>query len=127
LQIEARVMGELVNSVILPAAVDYQSKLINNVQGLKSIGLDETSYEAQLGIIRELSEHINFIKRNVDEMVEARKRANKIDDILERSIAYDEEVKTFFEPIREHVDKLEQLVDDSQWPLPKFRELLFIK
>jgi glutamine synthetase len=127
LQIEARVIGELVNSAIIPAAIEYQSKLIQNVQGLQAIGLDKKTYQAQLELITKISEHLNFIKTNVDKMVEARKKANAIEDAREKSIAYDEKVKTFFEPIRYHVDKLEQLVDDAQWPLPKFRELLFIK
>jgi glutamine synthetase len=127
LQIEARVMGELVNNVIIPAAINYQTRLIENVKGLKDIGLDESVYEAQLSIIKKLAEHINFIKTNVDKMVDERKQANAIDDARERAIAYDEKVKTYFDPIRYHVDKLEQLVDDALWPLPKFRELLFLK
>jgi glutamine synthetase len=127
LQIEARVIGELVNSVIIPSAVEYQSKLVQNVQGLQAIGLDKDTYNAQLELINKIATHVNFIKSNVDSMVAARKKANAIDDIRDRSIAYDETVKTFFEPIRYHVDKLEQVVDDGQWPLPKFRELLFIK
>jgi len=127
LQIEARVMGEMVNSVIIPTAIAYQSKLVENVKGLKDIGLDESSYAAQLDIIKKLSEHINFIKTNVDQMVNERKKANIIENTRNKAIAYDEKVKAFFDPIRYHVDKLEQLVDDSLWPLPKFRELLFIK
>ena len=127
LQIEARVIGELVNSVIIPSAVEYQSKLVQNVQGLQAIGLDKATYKAQLELITKIATHVHFIKSNVDSMVAARKKANAIDDIRDRSIAYDETVKTFFEPIRYHVDKLEQVVDDGQWPLPKFRELLFIK
>jgi glutamine synthetase len=127
LQIEARVMGELVNNVIIPAAITYQSRLVENVKGLKEIGLKPDTYTAQLDIINKLAEHINFIKTNVDQMVDARKKANGIEDNREKAIAYDEQVKSFFQPIRYHVDKLEQLVDDSLWPLPKFRELLFIK
>ena len=127
LQIEARVIGELVNSVIIPTAITYQSKLVENVKGLKDIGLDESTYEAQLSIVKKLSEHINFIKTNVEQMVDERRKANVIEDTREKAIAYDEKVKAFFDPIRYHVDKLEQLVDDQLWPLPKFRELLFIK
>ena len=127
LQIEARVIGELVNSVIIPSAVEYQSKLVQNVQGLQAIGLDKATYKAQLELITKIATHVNFIKSNVDSMVAARKKANALEDIRDRSIAYDETVKIFFEPIRYHVDKLEQVVDDGQWPLPKFRELLFIK
>ncbi|MDB4902408.1 MAG: glutamine synthetase [Mucilaginibacter sp.] len=127
LQIEARVIGELGINVILPAAIAYQSKLVENVKGLKELGLNEDTYKAQLDIINKISEHINFIDSDIKEMVEARKKANKIEDIREKAIDYDEKVKPFFQPIRYHVDKLEQLVDDSLWPLPKFRELLFIK
>ncbi len=127
LQIEARVIGELGINVILPAALAYQSKLIENVKGLKDIGLKESAYKPQLDIINKISEHLGFIKSDIDEMVEQRKKANVIEDSREKAIAYDEKVKPFFQAIRYHVDKLEQLVDDSMWPLPKFRELLFIK
>lgn len=127
LQIEARVMGELVYNVIVPAAVNYQSKLVENVKGLKDIGLGADTYEAQVDFIKQISVHLNFIKTNVDAMIEERKKANKIEDIREKTIAYDEKVKTYFDPIRYHVDKLELLVDDAQWPLPKFREMLFLK
>ncbi len=127
LQIEARVMGEMVTNVIIPVAIDYQTKLINNVRGLKEIGLNESTYKAQLDIINQISEHVNFIKTNVEQMVDERKKANAIEDLRDKAIDYDEKVKPFFQPIRYHVDKLEQLVDDSLWPLAKFRELLFIK
>jgi len=127
LQIEARVMGELVQNVIIPAAIAYQTKLINNVKGLKDLGLAPSTYEAQLDLITKISDHVNFIKTNVDQMVEARKTANAVEDIRQRAIDYDEKVKSFFAPIRYRVDKLEQLVDDGMWPLPKFRELLFLK
>ncbi|HEY4196948.1 MAG TPA: glutamine synthetase type III, partial [Mucilaginibacter sp.] len=126
LQIEARVIGEMVTNVIIPSAIAYQSKLVENVKGLKDIGLKETTYTAQLDIINQISEHVNFIKSNVELMITARKKANVIEDVREKSIAYDENVKSYFQPIRYHVDKLEQLIDDSLWPLPKFRELLFI-
>lgn len=127
LQIEARVMGELVDNVIIPTAINYQTTLIDNVKGLKEIGLGEDTYKAQLDIIKKISEHVNFIKTNNTQMIEERKKANHIEDIRDKSIAYDEKVKSYFDPIRYHVDKLEQLVDDGKWPLPKFRELLFIK
>ncbi|MGZ3767052.1 MAG: glutamine synthetase type III, partial [Mucilaginibacter sp.] len=127
LQIEARVIGEMVTNVIIPSAIAYQSKLVENVKGLKDIGLAESSYAAQLDIINQIAGHVNFIKTNVEEMIGERKKANVIEDIYEKSLAYDEKVKSYFQPIRYHVDKLEQLIDDSLWPLPKFRELLFIK
>ena len=127
LQIEARVIGELVTNVIIPSAIDYQSKLIENARGMKDLGINESAYKVQLDIINQIATHINFIKQNVDQMVAERKKANEIEDLREKAITYDEKVKSFFQPIRYHVDKLEQLVDDSIWPLPKFRELLFIK
>ncbi|MGB4400469.1 MAG: glutamine synthetase III [Daejeonella sp.] len=127
LQIEARVMGELVDNVIIPTAISYQTTLIENVKGLKDIGLGADTYEAQMDIIKKISEHVNFIKTNNKKMIDERKKANNIEDVRDKSIAYDEKVKSFFDPIRYHVDKLEQLVDDAKWPLPKFRELLFIK
>lgn len=108
-------------------SITYQSKLVENVKGLKDIGLGKEHYVAQLDIIEQIAKHVTFIKTNVDEMVQERKKANTIDDVREKSIAYDEKVKSYFEPIRYHVDKLELLVEDSLWPLPKFRELLFIK
>jgi len=127
LQIEARVMGDLADNVIIPTAINYQTTLIENVKGLKDLGLGEETYAAQLEIIKKISVHVNFIRKSVLDMVNERKKANNIEDIREKSIAYDEKVKSYFEPIRYHVDKLEQLVDDSKWPLPKFRELLFMK
>ncbi|RFZ84945.1 glutamine synthetase type III [Mucilaginibacter terrenus] len=127
LQIEARVIGELTLNIIIPAALEYQTKLITNVKGLKEIGLDESAYAAQLDIISRIAGHINTIKNDVEKMISERKKANAIEDIRERAISYDENVKSYFQPIRYNVDKLEQLVDDAMWPLPKFRELLFIK
>lgn len=127
LQIESRIMGDLVGNQIIPTALTYQNKLIDNVRGLKEIGLDKKSYEAQLDIIRQISEHVSTIKKSVDSMIEDRKKANVIEDARAKAIAYDEKVKAHFETIRYHVDKLELLVSDEEWPLPKFRELLFIK
>ena len=127
IQIEARVMGELVTNVIIPVAIRYQTQLIENVKGLKEIGLGSETYEAQMIIIKQISAHVNFIKDNVYNMVEERKIANALEHARDKAIAYDEKVKSYFDPIRYHVDKLELLVDDNAWPLPKFRELLFIK
>ncbi len=127
IQIEARVMGELVTNVIIPVAVEYQTKLVTNVKGLQDIGLDADAYEAQMIILKQISQHVKFIKDNVYAMVEERKIANALEHARDKAIAYDEKVKSYFEPIRYHVDKLELLVDDNAWPLPKFRELLFIK
>ena len=120
-------MGEMVNNVIIPAAISYQTDLIENVKGLKEIGLNKEAYAAQLEFITKISEHINIIGADVKSMVDERKKANVIEDTREKAIAYDENVKSHFEQIRYHTDKLEQIVADNKWPLPKFRELLFIK
>jgi glutamine synthetase len=127
LQIEARVMGEVTNSQILPAAIEYQNALIENAKGLKELGLSKDALATPLAIINKLSEHIGAVKTNIDTMLEERKKVNGIDDARDKAIGYDEKVKVYFDTIRYHVDKLEQIVDDKIWPLPKFRELLFLK
>lgn len=127
-QIEGRIMGELCTSHILPGAIKYQNLLISNIQGLKAIGVSQASYANQLQILEKISEHINKLSDLVEQMIEARKVANKIDDTRKKAIAYCDTVKDkFFDPIRYHVDKLELLVDDTSWYLPKYRELLFLR
>src|SRR5690606_39451974 len=88
LQIEARVMGDLIDNVIIPAAINYQTCLVDNVRGLKEIGLGEETYTAQVEIIKKISEHVNFIRATNIKMVDERKKANKIEDVREKSIAY---------------------------------------
>ncbi len=127
LQIESRIIGELVTSSVIPSAVSYQNTLLENVKGLKEVGLPKATYESQLELIKKISEHVSIIKKSVDEMTEERKKANTIADARKLAIAYDEKVKPFFETIRYNVDKLELIVGDEYWPLPKFRELLFLK
>ncbi len=127
LQIEARVINDMVNNIIIPSAVNYINNLAGNVKGLQDIGMDKSLTKPQQEIIAEISEHLAIVKKNADDMLEERKHANKVEDHRERAIHYDEKVKPYFETIRYHADKLELLVDDSLWPLPKFRELLFIK
>jgi len=124
LQIEARVIGEVANTMIIPATVAYQNSLIDNAKGLKELGVNA---DIPVGIINKLSEHLNIVKTSVDAMLEARKKTNAIEDSRDKAIGYDENVKSHFDTIRYHADKLEQIVDDSVWPLPKFRELLFLK
>jgi glutamine synthetase len=124
-QIESRVMGDLAMNHIIPTSIAYQSKLIQNANGLKGLGIDNKEL---IKTIQEISEHIETIKTNVRNMIEERKRINKITDTFERARAYCDEVKEkYFEVIRDAVDKLELLVDDEDWPLVKYRELLFLR
>ncbi len=127
-QIEARIMGELCTSHILPAAIKYQNVLINNIKGLKEIGLAEASYANQKQILVKIAEHINKVSDLVEKMIEARKVCNAMDNTRAKAIAYESQVKApYFDEIRYHVDKLELLVDDQYWLLPKYREMLFLR
>jgi len=125
IQIESRTMGDLAVNHIIPTAVAYQTKLITNVRGLRELGLDDEYSQVTVDTIKAISRHVSIIKTQVDEMVNARKVANKIDDTRERAIAYCDTVKTHFDTIRRSVDKLELMVADEDWPLVKYRELLF--
>ena len=130
IQIEARVLGDLVMNHIVPVAIEYQSKLIDNVFKMKGLFPDEEVSELSaenLAIIRKISGHTSYIKEHVDEMVNARKVANKITDEREKAIAYHDHIAPMLEQIRYHIDKLELIVDDQMWTLPKYRELLFIR
>lgn len=127
-QIEARIMGELATSVVLPSAIKYQNILIENIRGLKEAGLDESAYSNQLSVLQDISKHINAMSSGVKHMIEERKKANTIADTREKAIAYCENVKgKYFDEIRYHVDKLELVVDDAHWQLPKYREMLFLR
>ncbi len=124
-QIESRVMGDLSLNHIIPTAIAYQNKLINNATGLASLGLDNT---AVLKVIEKITEHIDAVKSGVLDMIDERRRVNKIEDSREKAIEYCDNVKgKYFEQIRYHVDKLELFVDDEDWPLVKYREMLFIR
>ena len=124
-QIEARVMGDLAMNHIVPTAIAYQNKLIVNANGLKGLGVDNN---AVVQTIKQISNHIEVIKTNVRAMIEERKRLNKISDTHKRAIGYCDEIKEkYFEVIRDSVDKLELLVDNEDWPLVKYRELLFLR
>ena len=128
IQIESRLMGDIIQNYFIPAAVEYQNKLILNVQGLISVLGDKSGKEAskaQLSLIEQISLHINKMKYSSDAMLEQRKLANKMKDTELKAFAYCDNVKSHFDEIRYHADKLELLVDDELWPLPKFRELLF--
>jgi glutamine synthetase len=130
LQIEARVLGDLAINHIIPTAINYQNILITNVKGLKDVVDEETFRElsvVQLESIIKISRHITAIRRNVHDMVTQRKQANIIDNEIEKAKAYSDKVRPFLDIIRIDIDKLEMIVDDEMWPLPKYRELLFVK
>jgi glutamine synthetase len=127
-QIEARIMGELATSHILPPSIKYQNTLIENIRGLKELGLKEATYTNQKQILEKISDHIGKVSELVEKMIEARKVANAMTNTRTKAIAYCSQVKEkFFDDIRYHVDKLELLVDDQEWLLPKYREMLFLR
>lgn len=127
IQIEARVLGDLAINHIVPTAVAYQNRLLENVLKLKQIYGDEYTGLAgnRIELIREISDRVTAIKGGVNDMVEARKKANKIGDGKEKASAYSKKVAPFLTTIRDHIDHLELIIDDEIWPLPKYRELLF--
>jgi glutamine synthetase len=130
IQIESRLMGDLIQNNFIPAAVEYQNKLITNVQGLMSVLGDKAgkaASKAQIEIIEKISMHMNKMKTASDAMLEQRKIANKLEHAEEKALAYCDHVKSHFDEIRYHADKLELLVEDELWPLPKFREMLFTR
>jgi glutamine synthetase len=127
-QIEARIMGDLAINHILPAAISSHNKLSTNINGLKAAGLGADTYASQTDLLQQVSKHVQVIYTQVNAMVEARKVANNIEDTRKKAIAYEADVKSaFFDEIRYHVDKLEHLVDDDKWTLPKYREMLFLR
>lgn len=127
-QIEARVMGDLALNHVIPAAITYQNDLLTNINSFKSAGLPESAYKAQLAILTDVSKHIQAVYEKVDALVEARKIANAIENTRTKAIAYCSQVKEkFFDDIRYHVDKLEHLVNDEDWTLPKYREMLLLR
>ena len=128
LQIEARVIGDICLNHVLPAAVRYQNILIENVRGVKEIFGDEykSLCSSEFSTLKKISCLTNAISHDVEELVEARKRANRIEDIAERAKVYSHEVKDLMDKVRYSADHLEMIVDDEMWPLPKYRELLFI-
>ena len=130
IQIEARVLGDLAMNHIIPIATRYQSSLVDNVYKLRDIfPADKATAMSvrNLEIIEDISNHISVIKEKVDAMIEARKVANKIENVRARAIAYHDTVFPMFDEIRYHIDKLEIVVDDEIWTLPKYREILFIR
>lgn len=130
LQIEARIMGDVVNSMIIPAVVEYQNTLIKNVQGLIDVLGSKAGKEAaniQIELIQRISIHLNKMKATADAMLMERKAANKLSHAEDKAFAYCDKVRIHFDEIRYHADKLEMLVDDELWPMPKFREMLFTR
>ena len=130
IQIEARVLGDLALNHIIPVATRYQGLLLDNVSKIFALYDKEKATKIagqDMVIIEDIAEHLNAIKVKVDEMVEARKVANKVDSEREKAIIYCENIAPYFEEIRYHIDKLELTVDNEMWTLPKYRELLFIR
>jgi glutamine synthetase len=127
-QIESRLMAELSTSHVLPAAVRYQNILVENVKGLKDIGLGDAACAQRTEILSKISEHINKVSELTVAMIEARKKANNLTDTRQKALAYCTDVKEkFFDELRYHVDKLELMIDDKEWYLPKYRELVFLR
>ena len=130
LQIEARVLGDLCLNHIIPVATKYQSALVDNVYKIQQTFPADRAKELcayNVNLIEKINKHLNFIAENVDLMVEERKKANKIESEREKAIIYHDKIEPFFDNIRYHIDKLELIVEDETWPLPKYRELLFIR
>ena len=129
-QIESRVLGDLAINHIAPTAIKYMTSLIENVKGLKEI-FNDTEFERLAGARKEvivtISDHISMIKKMVKEMTEERRKANVIVDAYKKALVYENKVKPYLEEIRTHIDKLELIVDNEMWPLPKYRELLFTR
>ena len=130
-QIEARVLGDLSLNHIIPVAVRYQNVLLDNIAKLKETFGDDADFndlsEEPRRLVRKIAGHICAVTKKVDEMVEARKKANRLADMRERAIAYHDTVAPYLDEIRDHIDDLELMVDNQMWPLPKYRELLFIR
>jgi glutamine synthetase len=126
IQIESRVLGEVILSQILPAAIEYQNELLLNYSQLADNGFQNEAEENR-EFISMLSTHITAVRKNVFAMIEARKKANNIGNTRDTALAYCHEVKPFFDTIRYNADKLELYIDDNLWPLPKYRELLFVR
>jgi glutamine synthetase len=130
IQIESRIIDDMVNNQIIPAALNYQKGLVESVRGMKDIMTPaefKTVAKTQLDLIKEISERVTIIKNDAYLMTEERKKANNLDNAKKQAHAYCEKVKPFFDSIRYNVDKLEGIVDDATWPLPKYREMLYLR
>ena len=130
IQIEARVLGDLAMNHVIPVATEYQSRLIDNVYKLRDLFDAEKAASLSsmnVKLIEDIAQHTIYITKHVDDMVEARKVANRIESEREKAIAYHDTVAPMLEDIRYHIDKLELIVDNQMWTLPKYRELLFVR
>ncbi len=129
IQIESRVLGDMAINHIIPTAIKYQNTLIENVRGMRDL-LNTGEFNRQAGLqletLKTISSHISNIKEKVDAMILERKKANALDDIVQKTHDYSNNVKPYLDAIRRHIDKLELIVDDEVWTLPKYREMLFI-
>ncbi|MBC7892636.1 MAG: glutamine synthetase type III, partial [Sphingobacteriaceae bacterium] len=126
-QIESRVISDLAINHIVSTALKYQSQLVENVKGQKDIGIEERYYAPTIETIKRIAEYTSRIQTLVDEMTEARRKANNTENTAERAALYATDVKNYFEDIRYCVDKLELIIDDDEWPLVKYRELLLVR
>jgi glutamine synthetase len=130
IQIEARVFGDLAMNHIIPVATRYQSMLIDNIHKIAEVfpaNEAKTLNADNINIIKKISSHTSFITENVQKMIDARKVANKVEDQRQKAVLYHDTVAPYMESIRYHIDKLELIVEDEMWTLPKYRELLFIR
>jgi glutamine synthetase len=127
IQIEGRILGELAKNYVIPSAVDYQKQLVDTMEGLTKAGLTKADNKALLALVKEISRHINAIWDNNAKMTEERRKANLIAHADKKAKAYCDKVKPYFESIRESADKLEELIGNDSWKLPKYRDLLFLK
>lgn len=129
LQIESRVLAQIALNQVIPTAIEYQTRLVENVKGLKEIFGAEFSKIAsgRLELIKQISEHTSQIKLKVNQMTEGRKKANALSTVRERAMAYSVDINPFLEEIRYHIDRLERIIDNEMWPLPKYSEMLFTR
>ena len=124
IQIESRVLGDITMNHILPVASKYEAVLLDKAYKMKELGI---KFDSDLELIREIQKHSSTLQRLVADMVEARRVANRIEDQREKAIRYHDTIAIYFDEIRDHIDKMEEVIDDQLWPLPKYRELLFIR
>ena len=130
IQIESRIMANMVSTQIIPAALNYQQGLVESVRGMKDILTPaefKTVAKTQLELIKEISERVTILKTEADLMTDERRKANTLDSAKKQAHAYCEKVKPYFESMRYNVDKLERIIDDATWPLPKYREMLYLR